>query len=125
PEHGGFLPGQREALEAVLASRDVVAVLPTGGGKTLVYQLAGLLLEGTTVVATPLIALLHDQVRRLSESGRQRVGAVTGSVRGGARRQLLADLCAGRLDFFFATPEQLARDDVREALRTTDVDLFC
>ena len=125
PEHGGFLPGQREALEAVLAGRDVVAVLPTGGGKTLVYQLAGLLLVGTTVVATPLIALMQDQVRRLSEGGERRVGAITGSVRGDAREQLLADLRAGRLDFFFATPEQLSRDDVRAALQAATVDLFC
>ena len=58
PEHNGFLPGQREAIEAVLAGRDVVAVLPTGGGKTLVYQLAGALTPGTTVIATPLIALM-------------------------------------------------------------------
>ena len=64
PDLDGFLPGQREALEAVLQGRDVVAVLPTGGGKTLVYQLAGTLLSGTTVVATPLIALMQDQVRR-------------------------------------------------------------
>src|SRR5687767_8732416 len=66
PELSGFLPGQREALEAVLQGRDVVAVLPTGGGKTLVYQLAGALMHGTTIVATPLIALMQDQVRRLS-----------------------------------------------------------
>jgi ATP-dependent DNA helicase RecQ len=129
PELSGFLPGQREALEAVLAHRDVVAVLPTGGGKTLVYQLAGTLLDGTTVVATPLIALMQDQVRRLAEgedgSAPQRVGAITGAVRGERRRQLLSELRAGALRFLFATPEQLARDDVRHALEETRVDVFC
>jgi ATP-dependent DNA helicase RecQ len=129
PELDGFLPGQREALEGVLAQRDVVAVLPTGGGKTLVYQLAGLLLEGTTVVATPLIALMQDQVRRLNEGEgqvtAQRVGAITGSVRGEARERLFAELRAGDLDFFFSTPEQLARDDVRAALKDAAIDLFC
>ena len=124
-----FLPGQREALEGVLAGRDVVAVLPTGGGKTLVYQLAGLLLEGTTVVATPLLALMQDQVRRLrTGQGRvapKRVGAVSGAVRGEARERLFAELRSGALDFFFTTPEQLARDDVRDALADATIDLFC
>ena len=130
PEHPTFLPGQREALEAVLAGRDVVAVLPTGGGKTLVYQLAGALLPGTTVVATPLIALMQDQVRRLSHppvagGPISRVAWINGHVRGEQRQQLLADLRAGRLSFLFATPEQLARPDLRAAVRATTVDLLC
>ena len=111
----------------MLDGRDVVAVLPTGGGKTLVYQLAGALLEGTTVVATPLIALMQDQVRRLSdeETARpQRVASVTGDVRGEERANLLEKLTRGELDFLFATPEQLARDDVRKALRASTIDLF-
>jgi ATP-dependent DNA helicase RecQ len=99
-------------------------VLPTGGGKTLVYQLAGTLMEGTTVVATPLIALMQDQVRRLS-SGDLRVGAITGTVRGEQREELLAAVREGRLDFLFSTPEQLSRDDVRAAVAATTVDLFC
>ncbi|HUH08024.1 MAG TPA: RecQ family ATP-dependent DNA helicase [Egibacteraceae bacterium] len=125
PELGSFLPGQREALEAVLAGRDVVAVLPTGGGKTLVYQLAGLLLDGVTIVATPLIALMQDQVRRLTAGGRHRVGSISGSVRGDQRERLLDDLREGRLDFLFATPEQLGRSDVRAALADAPIDLFC
>jgi ATP-dependent DNA helicase RecQ len=127
PEHPVFRPGQREALTAVLEGRDVVAVLPTGGGKTLVYQLAGALMPGTTVVATPLIALMQDQVRRLSDEETakpQRVAAVTGSVRGDERDALLGQLRRGELDFLFATPEQLARDDVRVALGATTIDLF-
>ena len=111
----------------MLQGRDVVAVLPTGGGKTLVYQLAGVLMEGTTVVATPLIALMQDQVRRLSEDPgtHQRVESLTGAVRGEERASLLDDLRAGKLEFLFATPEQLARDDVRRALRDAKIDLFC
>ena len=111
----------------MLEGRDVVAVLPTGGGKTLVYQLAGALLGGTTIVATPLIALMQDQVRRLSDEETatpQRVESLTGAVRGEERVRLLDELRAGRLDFLFATPEQLARDDVRRALRASKIDLF-
>ena len=128
PEHPHFRPGQREALQAVLEGRDVVAVLPTGGGKTLVYQLAGALLQGTTVVATPLIALMQDQVRRLSDEENahpQTVASLTGTVRGEERVRLLEQLKAGELDFLFATPEQLARDDVRRALRASRIDVFC
>ncbi len=129
PHLAGFLPGQREALEGILAGRDTVAVLPTGGGKTLVYQLAGLLLPGITVVATPLLALMQDQVRRLHETdgrgGGQRVAAISGTVRGEARERMLADVRAGRLDFLFATPEQLARDDVRAALSASPIGLLC
>lgn len=109
----------------MLDGHDVVAVLPTGGGKTLVYQLAGSLRPGTTVVATPLIALMQDQVRRLSENAGTVVGALTGSVRGQQRDTLLDDLRHDKLSFLFSTPEQLARDDVRAALAEANVTLFC
>ncbi len=123
PEMPGFRPGQREAIEAVIEGRDVLAVLPTGGGKTLVYQLSGAELGGTTVVATPLIALMQDQVRRL-EGDAEAVAALTGSVRGQAREELLERLARGEIDFCFATPEQLARDDTRAALSRATVSLF-
>jgi ATP-dependent DNA helicase RecQ len=125
PRLHGFLPGQREALEGVLEGRDVIAVLPTGGGKTLVYQLAGLLLEGTTVVATPLIALMQDQVRRLREDSHLPVIALSGSLRGAERQQVLDTLARGEYGFVFSTPEQLSRADVRTALAGCPVDLFC
>jgi ATP-dependent DNA helicase RecQ len=125
PRLRAFLPGQREALEGVLEGRDVIAVLPTGGGKTLVYQLAGLLLEGTTVVATPLIALMQDQVRRLREDSHLPVAALSGSVRGAEREHVLTALSAGDYGFVFSTPEQLSRADVRAALNGCRVDLFC
>ena len=63
--HGGFRPGQREAVEAVLAGRDVLAILPTGGGKSVCYQVPSLLREGLTLVVSPLIALMQDQVAGL------------------------------------------------------------
>lgn len=125
PRLPGFLPGQREALEGVLEGLDVIAVLPTGGGKTLVYQLAGLLLEGTTVVATPLIALMQDQVRRLREDSHLPVVALSGSLRGAEREQVLATLSSGEYGFVFSTPEQLSRADVRAALAGCTIDLFC
>ena len=64
-----FRPGQREAIETLLEKRRLMLVAPTGGGKSLVYQLPATLLEGTTLVISPLIALMHDQVKALEERG--------------------------------------------------------
>src|SRR3954454_18120611 len=63
-----FRPGQRELMEAVLAGRDALGILPTGAGKSLCYQLPALFLEGVVVVVSPLIALMQDQERRLAEA---------------------------------------------------------
>src|SRR5262245_37213665 len=64
-----FRPGQREVIEQVLGGRDVLCVMPTGGGKSLCYQLPALLLPGTTLVVSPLIALMKDQVDALIKRG--------------------------------------------------------
>ena len=64
-----FRPGQREAVEAALAGRDSLIVMPTGGGKSLCYQLPGLATEDLTIVVSPLIALMNDQWQRLTAAG--------------------------------------------------------
>ncbi|MFZ0098069.1 MAG: DEAD/DEAH box helicase, partial [Gemmobacter sp.] len=66
---GGFRPGQEEIVDAVLAGRDTLAIMPTGGGKSLCFQLPALCRGGVTVVISPLIALMRDQVRSLREAG--------------------------------------------------------
>ena len=67
--HESFRSGQREIIDAILAGRDAFALLPTGGGKSLTYQLPAVLLPGLTLVVSPLIALMHDQIERLSANG--------------------------------------------------------
>ena len=67
--HPGFRAGQREPVEAVLSGRDAVVVMPTGSGKSICYQLAAFLLPGTTLVVSPLIALMKDQVDALERRG--------------------------------------------------------
>src|SRR3954462_1384089 len=69
-----FRPGQERAMQAVVGGRDTLAVLPSGAGKSAVYQVAGQLLDGPVVVVSPLIALQRDQVDRLEELGEDRIG---------------------------------------------------
>ena len=67
--HSDFRRGQRELIEAVLGGRDVLGVMPTGGGKSMCYQIPALCLGGTTLVISPLISLMKDQVAALADAG--------------------------------------------------------
>src|SRR3989442_7486080 len=102
-----FRPGQEEAASAVLAGRDLVAVMPTGSGKSLCFQLPALLLDGTTVVVSPLIALMKDQVDGLRQRGFA-VAAVHSGLGGSERAAAETDLSAGRLRLVYVSPERLA-----------------
>ncbi|GIH68509.1 RecQ family ATP-dependent DNA helicase [Sphaerimonospora thailandensis] len=106
-------PGQREAMEHLLAGRDVLLVMPTGGGKSAVYQVPGLLLDGPTVVISPLIALQRDQVMSLLTADAGGAVAVNsaGSVEAG-----LDQVIAGRAEYVFLSPEQLAKPEVVDRL---------
>ncbi|WP_337062755.1 RecQ family ATP-dependent DNA helicase [Kineococcus sp. G2] len=110
-------PGQAEAMEAVLAGRDVLAVMPTGAGKSAIYQVPALLLDGPVVVVSPLIALQRDQVDGLREDVR-RGGAVmlNSQLSATAWREAQEALRRGDVRFVFLAPEQLARDEVVEEL---------
>jgi ATP-dependent DNA helicase RecQ len=113
--HSTLLPGQEEATAALLSGHDVLLVAPTGAGKSLVYQLAGLLLDGPTLVVSPLLALQHDQIEGLAEFGLR--GGRLSSAEGAAERaQVLRAADDGELDFVFLSPEQLANDEVRRAV---------
>jgi ATP-dependent DNA helicase RecQ len=113
--HDAFRPGQEEAAAAVLAGRDVVAVMPTGSGKSLCFQLPALLLEGTTVVVSPLIALMKDQVDALQARGlaAAAIHSGLGPVDRAAAERALA---AGMLRLVYVAPERLAGAAFRAAL---------
>jgi ATP-dependent DNA helicase RecQ len=115
-----FRPGQREAARAVLDGRDLVAVMPTGAGKSLCFQLPALLLPGTTVVVSPLIALMKDQVDALRSRG---IAASTlhSGLTPAERAGVEADLEAGRLALLYVAPERLGSTAFREALRRARV----
>src|SRR5207249_7498411 len=110
-----FRPGQREAALAVLQGRDLVAVMPTGSGKSLCFQLPALLLDGTTVVVSPLIALMKDQVDGLKARGFG-VAAVHSGLGAAERAAAETDLASGRLRLVYLAPERLASAAFHAAL---------
>lgn len=118
-----FRPGQEEAIRALLAGRDTLAIMPTGAGKSAIYQVAAAALPGPTVVISPLIALQRDQAESLADD----IGgaAVVNSTVGvGERREAFSDLRAGDLEFMFLAPEQLRREKVIARLRAAKPSLF-
>ena len=110
-------PEQAEAVAAIVDGRDVVAILPTGAGKSAIYQVAGALIDGPTVVVSPLVALQRDQVRAIAEHGNERAATLNASVAEGERAQRLHELADGDLEFLLLAPEQLARSETLEQLR--------
>jgi ATP-dependent DNA helicase RecQ len=104
--YDAFRPLQREIIEASLSGRDVVAILPTGAGKSLCYQLPAVVRDGLTVVVSPLIALMKDQVDQLQAAG-VAATALNSSLDDGEARRRLAELEAGRTRILFVAPERL------------------
>jgi ATP-dependent DNA helicase RecQ len=109
-------PGQREAIEAALAGRDALVVMSTGSGKSAIYQIAGLLLPGATVVVSPLIALQREQVDDLRERAAGGAAQLNSNVPAAEREAALAELAEHALEFVFLAPEQLAKQDVLDEL---------
>ena len=117
-------PGQREAIEAAIAGRDVLAVMSTGSGKSAIYQIAGLLRPGATVVVSPLIALQRDQVDDLTQRALGGAAQLNSSVPAAERERALAELAEDALEFLFLAPEQLANPDVLAQLAIAKPSLF-
>ncbi|HTU86910.1 MAG TPA: RecQ family ATP-dependent DNA helicase [Solirubrobacteraceae bacterium] len=114
--------GQEQAVAAAAAGRDVVAVLPTGGGKSAIYELAGLLRSGPTIVVSPLIALQDDQLAHLRRAGLSAT-VLNSSQSAGARATALVEAC-GPDEFIFVSPEQLSKNETRAALKRARPGLF-
>jgi ATP-dependent DNA helicase RecQ len=104
--HDAFRPGQREIVEAVLAGRDCIAVMPTGAGKSLTYQIPARLLGGTTLVVSPLIALMKDQVDAMARVG-LRAAFLNSTLSAEERRERVRALRRGELELVYAAPEGL------------------
>jgi ATP-dependent DNA helicase RecQ len=115
-----FRPGQEAIIAAVLAGEDVLAVMPTGSGKSLCYQLPALVKDGLTIVVSPLIALMRDQVAQLRALGVE-AGSLNSSNDADENRRVFEAMRAGRLKLLYAAPERLVRGDTLETLRSCGV----
>jgi len=115
-------PGQLSAAEALASGRDALAVLPTGGGKSAIYELAGLLRPGPTIVVSPLIALQDDQLAHLRAAGLRAI-VLNSQQSAGVRAAALLASCDSDT-FVFLSPEQLANGETRETMRRARPGLF-
>ena len=113
-------------MQSVVAGRDTLAVLPSGAGKTAIYQVAGQLTDGPVVVVSPLIALQRDQVDRLAEIEDRagRAAQLNSSLSTGDQREVLEGVADGTVRFVFLAPEQLTKPEVVDALHEAEPALF-
>ena len=118
-----FRPGQQRVVEALLAGRSALAVFPTGAGKSLCYQLPALLLDGVTVVVSPLIALMKDQIDFLARQGVE-AARLDSSLGAAEARDVSARLLAGRLKLLYVAPERFNNERFLAQLNETKIALF-
>ncbi|HEY1341177.1 MAG TPA: RecQ family ATP-dependent DNA helicase [Bryobacteraceae bacterium] len=116
-------PGQEEAIRAILDGHDTLVVQPTGSGKSAIYQIAGLLMSGSTIVVSPLIALQKDQVDSLEDVPADAV-AVNSAQPAADVRTGLKRVTQGKIEYIFLAPEQLRRAETVEMLKSARISLF-
>ncbi len=119
----GFLSGQEEILSEVLAGRDTLAVLPTGGGKSLIYQMASQILPGLTIVVSPLLSLMKDQVDSMREAGLT-VATLHSLQTAEERRDAERAIESGRTKIVYVTPERFGDAEFEALVRNRGVSLF-
>ena len=120
-----FRLNQEPVIETVLQGKDAVVLMPTGGGKSLCYQIPALMLDGLTVVISPLIALMKDQVDALKNNGIE--AAFLNSTQTGQQQvEVFRDVRSGKLKLLYVAPERLLQsgDQFMDFLRSTNVSLF-
>lgn len=119
----GFRPGQQEIVEAVTSGKNTLAIMPTGGGKSLCFQLPALVRDGVTIVISPLIALMRDQVRGLKEAGVV-AGALTSGNTEEETDEVWRNLENGTLKLLYIAPERLASNGAQRMLRNAGVSMI-
>jgi len=120
----GFRPGQREAVEAAVAGRDVLVVMPTGSGKSLCYQLPALMRADLTVVVSPLVSLMQDQVQALERVAPGKVALVNAQQDAAANRAALNRAVSGHARLLYVAPERFSSPGFLERIRQAKVGLF-
>lgn len=114
-------PGQLEAMKAFMEGRDVLAILPTGSGKSIAFQIPALLCPGVTIVVSPLIALMRDQAQNLRARGLTRVAAIHSGVPQSEQHEILRGANRGRYKLVYVSPERLWSPAFLNALRSIDI----
>lgn len=125
-EHWGFTsfrPGQQKIIEDVLTARDVIALLPTGGGKSICFQIPSLARPGICIVISPLVALMEDQVKALRNKGIKAM-ALTGGTSLSDIDTMLDNCIYGAYKFLYLSPERLQQELVQERIRQMQVNLI-
>src|SRR6059036_1244904 len=118
-----FRPAQKQVIDKVMAGQNALAVMPTGSGKSLCYQLPALALPGLTLVVSPLIALMKDQVDQLNQLDLPAT-VINSTVSREQQRSRLEQAIAGRIKLLYVAPERFQNDEFRAALARTRVSLF-
>src|SRR5512142_1545122 len=121
--HQSFRPGQKRVICDLLAGRDALAVFPTGSGKSLVYQLTAQLLPGVTIVVSPLIALMKDQVESIQGHGLE-VSVVNSTLSESEAQGQMRDARRGNSKLLYVTPERFDDQDFMAQLRRMQVSLL-
>ncbi|MFN7538881.1 MAG: ATP-dependent DNA helicase RecQ [Bacteroidota bacterium] len=121
--HQQFRPSQLPIIESVVAGKDTLAILPTGGGKSICFQIPALLLEGVCIVVSPLIALMNDQVARLQEKKIAAAALHSGQSRE-EMEEILQEAEAGELKFLYVSPERITTEIFLDALAQMKVCLL-
>ncbi len=117
-------PGQEQAVEAILNGEDCLVVMPTGSGKSAIYQIAGSIMEGVTLVVSPLIALQKDQVDSINERAETEALVVNSTQRAAETREAFEKIEEGQGKFLFLAPEQLRKQTTIESIEKAGVSLF-
>ncbi|EGC82756.1 DNA helicase RecQ [Anaerococcus prevotii] len=118
--YDSFRQGQRELIENILEGRNVLGVLPTGGGKSICYQLPALMTDGVSLVISPLISLMKDQVDSLRENGIN-AGFINSSLDSEEYRKILSDVKTGQIKILYISPERLENEFFRNFIRDIDI----
>ena len=117
-----FRGGQEELIDGILAGRDVLGIMPTGGGKSLCYQVPGLVMEGVTLVISPLISLMRDQVMALKNAGVS-AAYVNSSLTPNQIRRVYQNIRMGMYHIIYVAPERLLNDGFLEAIQARQVSM--
>lgn len=118
-----FRPVQKEIIDHVITGKDALALLPTGGGKSICYQIPGIMLDGLCIVISPLIALIKDQVEQLKNRGVKAIG-LTGGISQNELSDILDNCVYGQYQFLYLSPERLEQPLVKERLKTMRISLI-